>query len=94
MNFELIDTHVHLNYDNFKGKLPEVRKRWQEAGIVHLIHSCVEPKEFPIIQAIADQIPEISLSVGLHPLDVEKWTDHTCEEILILAQSDHRVVAL
>jgi TatD DNase family protein len=94
MNFELIDTHVHLNFDNFKGKLPEVRKRWQEAGIVHLIHSCVEPKEFPIIQAIADQIPEISLSVGLHPLDVEKWTDHTCEEILILAQSDHRVVAL
>lgn len=94
MSFELIDTHVHLNFDNFKGKLPEVRKRWQEAGIVHLIHSCVEPSEFPTLVAIADQIPEISLSVGLHPLDVEKWTEQTGDDIFRLAQSDHRVVAL
>jgi TatD DNase family protein len=91
---QLIDTHVHLNFDQFKDNLPEVRSRWQEAGIVHLIHSCVEPKEFQSIQAIADQIPEISLSVGLHPLDVDKWTDQSSEEILRLAQSDDRVVAI
>lgn len=91
---QLIDTHVHLNFDNFQGQLSQVRERWQKAGIVHLIHSCVEPSEFQSIQAIADQIPEISLSVGLHPLDVDKWTDEMASEIYRLAQSDPRVVAL
>jgi TatD DNase family protein len=91
---QLIDTHVHLNFDNFQGKLSQVRSRWQEAGIVHVIHSCVEPQEFPSIQAIADEIPEVSLSVGLHPLDVEKWTDQMADQIFTLAQSDRRVVAL
>ena len=93
-NMQLIDTHVHLNFDNFKGKLPEVRSRWQKEGIVHLVHSCVEPKEFQSIQAIADQFPEISFAVGLHPLDVELWQEDTSHEILTLAQSDKRVVAL
>jgi TatD DNase family protein len=91
---QLIDTHVHLNFDQFKDNLPQVRARWQEAGIVHLIHSCVEPQEFQSIQAIANQIPEISFAVGLHPLDVDKWTEQSVQEILRLAQSDHRVVAI
>jgi TatD DNase family protein len=91
---QLIDTHVHINFDVFQGELTSLSSRWRDAGVTHLIHSCVEPSEFPQMQAIADQFPEISLAVGLHPLDVNKWTETTAEEILVKASSDERVVAI
>ena len=92
---QLIDTHVHINFDVFQGNLSSLNQRWQEAGVVHLIHSCVEPKEFQGIQSIADRFPELSFAVGLHPLDVDKWQDiTTAKEIKALAASDIRVVAI
>jgi TatD DNase family protein len=91
---QLIDTHVHINFDVFQGELSSLRQHWQEAGVVHLIHSCVEPSEFQGIQSIADSFPELSFAVGLHPLDVDKWTPETADQILALASSDKRVVAI
>ena len=91
---QLVDTHVHINFDVFQGNLSSLKQRWQEAGVVHLIHSCVEPKEFQGIQSIADRFPELSFAVGLHPLDVERWQENTATEIEALASSDRRVVAI
>ena len=91
---QLIDTHVHINFDVFQGNLNSLRQRWQDAGVVHLVHSCVEPKEFQGIQSLADRFPELSFAVGLHPLDVDKWDDDTAVKIQALAESDCRVVAI
>ena len=91
---QLIDTHVHINFDVFNSDLEEVRKRWEEAGVVHLVHSCVGPDEFLSIKAIADSFPELSYAVGLHPLDAHKWTSTTANQIQNFATSDPRVVAI
>jgi TatD DNase family protein len=91
---QLIDTHVHLNFDVFQENLNLLQTRWQEAGVVRLIHSCVEPGEFQSIKALADRFPELYFSVGLHPLDAHLWNDLTFEQIIELASSDARVVAI
>ncbi|MGV2827683.1 TatD family hydrolase [Myxosarcina sp. GI1(2024)] len=91
---QLIDTHVHINFDVFQGNLSSLRKRWFEADVVHLVHSCVEPEEFQGIKSLADKFPELSFAVGLHPLDAHKWQDETAGKILALASSDSRVVAI
>ncbi|MEL7034071.1 MAG: TatD family hydrolase [Cyanobacteria bacterium J06592_8] len=91
---QLVDTHVHLNFDVLASDLEAIQQRWKEAGVVRLVHSCVHPAEFPEIKAIANQVENLFFSVGLHPLDTEKWTSATPEEILTLAESDSRVVAL
>ncbi|MER3431939.1 MAG: deoxyribonuclease [Leptolyngbya sp. ERB_1_1] len=92
---QLIDTHVHINFDAFKPDLDAIAARWREAGVVRLVHSCVEPSEFDEIRALADRFPELFFAVGLHPLDVEeKWSVDSVSEILTLAQSDQRVVAI
>ncbi len=91
---QLIDSHVHLNFDVFEPDLEAVQSRWQEAGVVKLVHSCVEPSEFASIQALAQRFPEISFAIGLHPLDADKWTVGMEEEILSLARSDAKVVAI
>lgn len=85
---QLIDTHVHINFDVFQPDLEAVRSRWQQAGVVRLVHSCVEPLEFSSIQAIATRFPEVSCAVGLHPLDADKWHGETAELIKSLAISN------
>lgn len=91
---QLIDTHVHLNFSSFQEDLDQVAQNWRDAGVTQLVHSCVDPSEFDAIQAIADRFPEISFAVGLHPLDMDKWTPAVPAQILHLAQSDRRVVAI
>lgn len=91
---QLIDTHVHLNFDSFAADLDQVAQSWRSAEVVRLVHSCVEPSEFSQIRDLADRFPELSFAVGLHPLDVEKWTGESAAQILELAQSDPRVVAI
>ncbi|WP_017300690.1 TatD family hydrolase [Nodosilinea nodulosa] len=90
----LVDTHVHLNFDTFAGDLDELAQAWRQAGVLALVHSCVEPSDFPAMQAIANGIPELYLSVGLHPLDMDKWSSTTAAQIAELAASDRRVVAI
>ncbi|MFN6513931.1 MAG: TatD family hydrolase [Nostoc sp. CreGUA01] len=91
---QLIDTHVHLNFDSFQPDLAAVRSRWQQAGVVRLVHSCVHPEEFSSIQSIAREFPEISFAVGLHPLDADRWNSDTADKIKSLAASDSNVVAI
>jgi TatD DNase family protein len=90
----LVDTHVHLNFETFAGDLDELAQAWRQAGVSALVHSCVEPGEFLAMQHIADRIPELFLSVGLHPCDMDKWSTATADKIAQLAVSDSRVVAI
>ena len=90
----LVDTHVHINFDSFDKDRDAIAQAWREAGVVHLVHSCVAPSEFPKIQAIARRYPEVSMAVGLHPLDMDKWSLDTPAEIARLAASESKVVAI
>ena len=90
----LIDTHVHINFDTFQPDLDSIAQRWRERGLVRLIHSCVEPSEFPVIQALSRRFSELYFAVGLHPLDVNLWTQNSKAEIQDLASSDPKVVAI
>ena len=94
MTMQLIDTHVHLNFDVFQPDLDDIAQRWRDLGIVRLVHSCVEPSEFPAIQTLAQRFPELYFAVGLHPLDANKWTVESQEQIHSLATSDPKVVAI
>jgi TatD DNase family protein len=95
---QLVDTHVHINFEDFQEDIEAVRDRWHAAGISRLVHSCVTPDEFATIKDIADRFPEVSFAVGLHPLDqnLDKigWQPKIGDRIKALAQSDPRVVAI
>lgn len=91
---QLIDTHVHINFDAFAADLEAVRDRWRTNGVVQLVHSCVTPAEFAKTQALADRFPELFFAVGLHPLDAGLWHSDLDSQIRELASSDRRVVAI
>lgn len=91
---QLIDTHVHVNFEAFQSDLESCLAGWREAGVVQLVHSCVSPQEFPTIAALAKRIPEMYCAVGLHPLEAAQWTEQTAQEILGFAQTEPKVVAI
>jgi TatD DNase family protein len=90
----LVDTHVHLNFRDFAGEEGEVRRRWQKAGVVGLVHSCVTPAEFPEIQALVREMPELSCAVGLHPLEAHQWGREVWQAIEVGIAQGERVVAV
>lgn len=92
---QLIDTHVHINFDIFKEDLDAISFRWRDAGVTKMVHSCVHPEEFESINNLTKQFSELYCSVGLHPLDASKWQgEGTYQKILDLAQSNPKVVAI
>lgn len=91
---QLIDTHVHINFADFQVDLDQVAQRWRDRGVINLVHSCVEPGEFSQIQALSDRFPELYHAVGLHPLDVEQWSDELAIQIRDLATSAPKLVAI
>jgi len=90
----LVDSHCHIVFRNFDADLDAVVQRWREAGVVALVHACVEPSEIPAIRALADRFAELRYSVGVHPLDIEHWTPGTQQQLREAAKADPRVVAI
>lgn len=90
----LIDSHCHIVFRQFDDDLEAVVQRWREAGVAALLHACVEPAEIPAIRALADRIPELRYSVGVHPLDTQHWQADTVEVLRQAAFDDRRVVAI
>ena len=93
-SFKLVDSHCHIVCRNFEADLDAVAQRWRDAGVVRLLHACVEPSEIAAIRALADRFPELRYSVGVHPLDTEHWHDHTAQQLRQAALDDPRVVAI
>jgi len=90
----LVDSHCHIVFRNFDDDLDEVAQRWREAGLVALVHACVEPAEIPAIRALADRFPELRYAVGVHPLDTGHWAAGTEAVLREAAHADDRVVAI
>ena len=90
----LVDSHCHIVFRNFDDDLADVAQRWRDAGLVALVHACVEPGEIPAIRALADRFPELRYAVGVHPLDTGHWAADTEVVLRQAARADDRVVAI
>ena len=93
-DFELIDSHCHLIFENFEKDLEEVIRRFRSRGVKKLVHACCELKEIPKLKKISNEFNEIFYSVGLHPLEAKKWELGSKSLLRKSAQEDRRVVAI
>ena len=93
-DLKLIDSHCHLIFENFEKDLEEVVSRWRSIGVKKLLHACCELSEIPKLQKISRKFNEIYYSVGLHPLEANKWEDNSKTKLKNAAQKDNKVVAI
>ena len=93
-DIELIDSHCHLIFENFEEDLEDVVQRLRSRGVKKLVHACCEFTEIPKLKKISDKFDEIFYSVGLHPLEAQKWELSSKSVLKKSAKDDKRVVAI
>ena len=89
-----IDSHCHLIFENFIDDIDQVACRWRSKGVKKLLHACVELSDIPKMQKIANRFSEIYYSVGLHPLDANKWDSNSADILKEAIRNDNRIVAI
>ncbi len=90
----LVDSHCHLDFDDFKDNLDEVLNRAREAGVGHFLTIGISKPEFPKLQAIAEKYDDVSFSIAVHPHEAEKEGEEITTEELIKLVDHPKIVAI
>jgi len=67
MSYPLVDSHCHLDFPDFAGKVDDVVKRAGDAGIGLMLTISTKVSEFDRIRALAERYDNVYCSVGIHP---------------------------
>lgn len=88
----LIDSHCHLDFPEFDGKIEAIRQEMREQGVTHALCISVNLRDFPKVLSLADTYDNFFASVGVHP----DHDDHSPvdEESLVELARHPRVVAV
>jgi len=92
---QFVDSHCHLNYEDFKGDVDAIIKNARMQGIKTMLTICTNLSDIDGLKKIAESDPEIYASVGIHPHDAEPTLAEVSEEELIkwiLSHAKHEKV--
>lgn len=87
-----VDSHCHLSFADFAGRMPEIRSAMHAAGVRRALTICTTLEEFERVHALATTHDELWCSVGVHP-DNEGVAEPTLQDLLDRAALP-RVVAI
>ena len=88
----LVDSHCHLDFPEFDGRLVELRAAMAANGVTHALCISTTVAGFPRVRAIAEQYDNFWCSAGVHP-DTEGAQEVTQAELEALAKHQ-KVVAI
>ena len=88
----LIDSHCHLDFDEFRDRIPELLAEMSAAGVEYALCISVTLQDFPRVRGLAEAHPQLFATVGVHP-DYPDAGEVAVDELVALA--DHpRIVAI
>lgn len=88
----LIDSHTHLEMEDFDEDRDAVVKRARQAGVEFMITVGTSITYCKKAMALAGRYPEVYVAVGIHPHEVKDIDDDTYDELRELATME-KVVA-
>jgi TatD DNase family protein len=89
----LIDSHCHLDFDEFAADRDAVMGRARATGIGCFVTISIRVHEFDRILATAERYPDVYCSVGTHPHYAHKELDVTADDLVRIA-AHPKVVAI
>ena len=90
---QLVDSHCHLDFPDFKDDLDGVVDRAQAAGVSRFVTISTRVRRQADLIAIAERFPDVYCSVGTHPHHAHEELDITTGDLA--AHSGHpKVVAI
>jgi TatD DNase family protein len=87
----LVDTHAHLNGEEFDGDRDEVVRRAQEAGVDAVIDVGTDVASSVKAGGFAERWPAVFSSAGIHPHEASKASMEDLEKIETLLESPRTV---
>ena len=90
----LVDSHCHLDFDDFAPERDEIVARARRAGLVRMVTICTRVRRFEDrILPLAEAYEDVFCTVGTHPHQAGEEPDVTADELI--AYSRHpKVVGL
>lgn len=82
----LIDSHCHLDFEDFAGERDAVIERARAAGLARLITISTRTGSFAPLCRIAESYPEVFCTAGTHPHNAHEEADVTVERLVHLAR--------
>lgn len=81
---ELIDTHAHLDAEQFAGDLPEVLARARAAGVVQMVAVATAAPSSAACVRMAAEYDGVFATVGVHPNEITEAAPSARDEVLAL----------
>ncbi len=81
----LFDTHAHLQSSRFNHDLSAVISRAQQATVIHILNLGTNPTDSKEVVEIARRYPGCLAAVGIHPSDIDTWSEKATDELVKLA---------
>lgn len=82
-----VDSHCHLDFEDFRDRMPQVLDAMSQAGVTHALCISVTLEDFPRVRALAEAHPNLYATVGVHP-DYADAPLVTTEQLVALARHD------
>lgn len=83
--FELVDSHCHLDFPDFEGKVDDIIARAKAAGVTRMVTICTKMHRIPLVQAIAEAHEGVFWTAGIHPMSAHEGPLVTVEELVALS---------
>ena len=79
---KIVDSHCHLNFPQFKGKLDEIVKRALDKGIYRMLTISTKLNEINELETISKSYYEVYNSVGVHPHECKNYKDLCLNDLI------------
>lgn len=83
---QIIDSHCHLDFDNFEEDIDAVVERAREAGVCRMVTICTKVSAFERVLYVAKRYDDVFCSVGVHPHEAEREGNVTLDRLLELSR--------
>lgn len=90
----LIDTHCHLDFADFDAERDELIERARACGVTQMVTISTRVRQLDRLLKLTDRYPGIFCSVGTHPNNAAEELDVTADELIRLAESNAKIVAI
>ncbi|MBL8710358.1 MAG: TatD family hydrolase [Rhodospirillaceae bacterium] len=82
----LVDSHCHLDFDDFGGDFEAVLARARENGVARMLTICTRVTKFDQVLKIAEAADNIRCSVGIHPHEAANEPDVDVAKLVELSR--------
>lgn len=83
---EITDSHCHLDFPDFEGRLDEVVAAAATAGVTRMVTICTRLGNEPAVRAIAESHAPVFYAAGTHPMNAAEDPLATVDELVKLAE--------